>query len=135
MSESCHSRRASDSPAVEPYRKPALPALERIPVPAIALADDGAVLFANTAFAEILGCSRDALISMSYEEIFYALPSEETLFGVARLRAETIGDLQHLDGSTIFAKMSKSAVMRRAGPAASATFDQLMEQLSKLTEP
>src|SRR5208283_1749318 len=118
MSESCDSWRASDSPTVEPRQTPALPMLELFPVAAIALADDGAVLFANRAFAGILGCSRDAVTSMSYEEIFYALPTEETLFGVARLRADTIGDLQHLDGSTIFATMSKSAVMGRAGPAA-----------------
>jgi PAS domain-containing protein len=107
---------------VEPRQTSALPALERVPVPAIALADDGSVLFANTAFAEILGCSRGAITSMSYEQIFYALPNEETLFGVARLRADSFGDLHHLDGSTIFAKMSKSAVMRRAGPVPSATF-------------
>jgi PAS domain S-box-containing protein len=115
--------------------KPALPVLERIPVPAIALADDGAVLFANAAFAEILGCSPDAVTSMSYEEIFHALPTEETLFGVARLCADTIGDLQHLDGSTIFAKMTKTAVSRNGGPVAHATFDELMERLSALAEP
>ncbi|SPM30669.1 histidine kinase, partial [Mycobacterium terramassiliense] len=108
--------------------------LERIPVPAIALADDGAVLFANAAFAEILGCSRDAVTAMSYEEILHALPTEETLFRVARLRAEAIGELQHLDGSMIFAKMTKSAVIRRAGAVAIATFEQLVERLSRLAE-
>jgi PAS domain S-box-containing protein len=111
-----------------------LPALERIPVPAIALADDGAVLFANAAFAEILGCSRDAVTSMSYEQIFYALPTDEILFGVARLRDGTTADLQHLDGSTIFAKMSKSAVMRRAGPLAIVDFAELLERLWRLVE-
>jgi PAS domain-containing protein len=120
---------------VEPPQQRALPALERIPVPTIALADDGAVLFANTAFAEVLGCSRHAITSMSYEQIFYALPSEETLFGVARLRADSFADLQHLDGSMIFAKMSKAAVMRRAGPVAMTTFSELMERLSRLAEP
>jgi hypothetical protein len=99
----------------------ALPALERIPVPAIALTDDG--------------CSPDAVAAMTYDEIFHALPIEETLFGVARLRAEKIGDLQHLDGSTIFAKMTKSAVARNEGPVALATFDELMERLSGLAEP
>ncbi len=72
---------------------------------------------------------------MSYEQILCALPTEETLFGVARLRADTIGDLQHLDGSTIFAKVTKSAVTRRAGSVAIATFDQLVERLSGLAEP
>ncbi|WP_077101774.1 PAS domain S-box protein [Mycobacterium terramassiliense] len=134
MSESRRSRRASDSPTVKPRQRPALSVLERIPVPAIALADDGAVLFANAAFAEILGCSRDAVTAMSYEEILHALPTEETLFRVARLRAEAIGELQHLDGSMIFAKMTKSAVIRRAGAVAIATFEQLVERLSRLAE-
>jgi PAS domain S-box-containing protein len=133
MTEGRHSRRASD-PTVKPHHRAGLAALERIPVPAIALADDGSVLFANAAFAEILGCSRDAVTAMSYEELLHALPTEETLFGVARLCAETIGDLQHLDGSTIFAKMTKSAVIRRAGAVAIATFDQLVERLSRLAE-
>jgi hypothetical protein len=39
------------------------------PVPAIAVADDGAVLVANAAFAEELGCSRDAVTSISYNDI------------------------------------------------------------------
>jgi PAS domain S-box-containing protein len=118
----------------KPHHRSALLALERIPVPAIALADDGAVLFANVAFAEILGCSREAVTSMSYAEIFHALPTEETLFGVARLCADAIGNWQHLVGSTIFAKMTESAVVRRAGPVAIATFDQLMERLWRLAE-
>lgn len=134
MSESRRSRRANDSPTVKAHQRPALSALERIQVPAIALADDGAVLYANAVFAEILGCSRDAVTSMSYEEILHALPTEETLFRVARLCADTIGDLQHLDGSTIFAKVTKSATIRRAGSIAIATFDQLIERLARLAE-
>jgi PAS domain-containing protein len=117
----------------EPRQTPALEVLEQFPVPVIALADDGAVLFANTAFAEMLGCSRDAT-SMSYEDIFYALPTEDTLFAVTRLRADTIGELLHLDGSTLFAKMSKSAMMRGADSVAIATFADLMERLSGLAE-
>jgi len=135
MSESRHPWQAIDAPVVNSHQRSALPTLERIPVPAIALADDGAVVFANAAFAEILGCSPDAVTSMTYAEIFHALPTEETLFGVARLCADTIADLQHLDGSTIFAKMTKSAVSRRAGHVAIATFDQLMERLWRLAEP
>ncbi|OBG30515.1 PAS domain-containing protein [Mycobacterium sp. 852002-51057_SCH5723018] len=113
---------------------PALLVLEQYPVPAIALADDGAVLFANTAFAEILGCSRHAVTSMSYEDIYSALPTEETLFAVGRLRANTIRSLWHLDGSTFFAKMSKLAMMRGAHSVAIATFDELIERLSGLME-
>ena len=135
MPECCSSRRASGSPLVHPREASTLLLLEQFPVPVIALAEDGAILFANTVFAKILGCSRDAVISMSYEEIFYVLPPEETLFAVARLRADTTEGLQHLDGSTIFAKMSKSARIRGADSSVIATFDQLLERLSGLAEP
>jgi PAS domain S-box-containing protein len=126
---------ASDSPLAEPRQTPARLVLEQYPVPAIALADDGAVLFANTAFAAILGCSCDAVTSMSYEDIFSALPTGETLFAVARLRADTIGNLLHLGGSTFFAKMSKSAIMLGADLFAIATFEELMARLLALAEP
>jgi PAS domain S-box-containing protein len=109
--------------------------LEQHPAPVIALADSGAVLFANTAFAEILGCSRDAVSSMSYEEIVSALPTEEALFALARLRADTIGEMLPLDGSTFFVKMSKSAIMRGVDSVAIATFEELMERLHRLAEP
>jgi hypothetical protein len=72
---------------------------------------------------------------MSYERVLHALPTGEALFGVARLRADTIRDLQHLDGSTIFAKMSKSAAMRRAEGVGFANFGELLERLSTLAEP
>jgi PAS domain-containing protein len=36
-------------------RHPAVVALERIPVPSLAIARDGIILFANTAFAEMVG--------------------------------------------------------------------------------
>lgn len=135
MPECCRSRQASGSPLVYPRHGPNLLLLEQISVPVIALADDGRILFANTVFAEMLGCSPDAITSMSYEEIFYVLRPEETLFAVARLRADTTGDLQHLDGSTFFAKMSRSARIRGADSSEIATFEQLLERLSGLAEP
>lgn len=135
MLEPCGSRGASGSPLVHSRQASPLSLLEQFPVPVIALADDGAILFANAVFAEILGCSRAAVTSMSYEELFYVLPPEETLFAVARLRADTTGDLQRLDGSTFFAKMSKWAILRGADSFAIATFEQLLERLWGLTEP
>ena len=62
-------RRPSDSPIAESCQTPALPVLEQYPLPAIAVADDGAVLFADTALARVFGCSRDAVTFMSYEDI------------------------------------------------------------------
>lgn len=119
----------------EPPPTPALLVLEQYPVPTIALADDGAVIFANTAFAEILGCSPDAVTALTYADIVSALPSEETLFDVARLHADALKSLQHLDGARFLVKMSKSARMRGADGIAIATFEQLLERLAGLAEP
>jgi PAS domain-containing protein len=118
----------------DPPHTPALMVLQQYPVPAIALADDGAVLFANTAFAEILGCSPDAVTALSYADILSALPPEETLFDVARLHADAIRSLQHLDGSRFLVKMSKSARMHGADGIAIATFEQLLGRLAALAE-
>jgi PAS domain-containing protein len=124
-----------DSPMAEPPATPALLVLEQYPVPAIALAQGGAVLFANTAFAEILGCSPDAVTALTYDDIVAALPPEETLFDVARLHADAITSLQHLDGSRFLVKMSKSARLHGADGIAIATFEQLVERLAGLAEP
>jgi PAS domain S-box-containing protein len=109
--------------------------LEQYPVPAIALADDGNVLFANAAFAAILGCSCDAVTAMGYEDILAALPSEETLVAVARLSADANGRLQHLDGATVFAKMRRSAIRSGHDALAIPSFDELTERLSGLANP
>jgi hypothetical protein len=107
--------------------------LARHPVPAIAVANDGvAVLFANTAFARVFGCSRAAVTSMRYEDISSALPPEEVLFAVARLGGNTIGSLLQLDGATFFAKMNKSAILNGADSVAIATFEELLDRLSRL---
>lgn len=108
---------------------PALRALEQYPVAAIAVADDGAVLFANTAFAKLLGCSGDALTSMSYAYICSTLPAGETLFAVARLYPDTIGRSLQLGQATCFVKMHKSALSDGVESVATAMFEGLTEQL------
>jgi PAS domain-containing protein len=118
----------------ETLETPALLVVERCPVPTIATAENGGVLFANTAFAEILGCSRFVVTSMSYEDVSSALPTGETLFAVARLRADN-ANLLHLGESMFFAKMSKSALMRGEDAVAIATFQQLMARLPGVAEP
>jgi PAS domain-containing protein len=125
---------APESPMAEHPHTPALMVLEQYPVPTIALADDGVVLFANAAFAEILGCSPDAVTALSYDDIVSALPPEETLFDVARLHADAISSLQHLDGSRFLVKMSKSARMHGADGIAIARFEELLARLARLAE-
>ena len=50
---------SGDSPMDILTRLPAVVVLERIPVPTLAMARDGIILFANTAFAEMVGYGQD----------------------------------------------------------------------------
>ena len=59
-------RRPGASLSAEPPLMSPLRVLSQHPVPVIAVADDGALVFANTAFANVLGCSRNAVTSMSF---------------------------------------------------------------------
>ena len=124
-----------DSLIAESPEIPARRVLAQHPVPVIAVADDGAILFANTAFAEVLGCSRDAVTAISYDDICSALPADETLFAVTRLSPDTIGGLLQLGRATLFVKMRRSAIVGDAGPGPVTLFEGMVERLSRLAEP
>lgn len=122
-------RRDGQSPMTLLRELPALVVLERIPVPVLAIAHDGSILFANTAFAEMLGYDPEAVLSLKFEQIFYTLPVDESAVSVVRAHADLIVELLHHDGSTVRARMSKSALMRGDDPVALATFQDLTERL------
>ena len=65
-----------DSPADILMRLPAVVVLERLPVPTLAIARDGGILFANTAFAEMVGHSQDSLSGLAFPDIFHTVPAE-----------------------------------------------------------
>ena len=108
---------------------PALVVLERFPVPVLAIAEDGTILFANQAFAEMLGYSAEAVKALKFKEIFHTLPADESAVSVVRALANLIVELVHKDGSTVRARMSKSALLRGDDPVALATFQDLTERL------
>jgi PAS domain S-box-containing protein len=108
---------------------PALVVLERFPVPVLAIAEDGTILFANKAFAEMLGHSAEAVTALKFWQIFHTLPAEESAVSVVRAHADLIVELVHYDGSIVRARMSKSALLRGDDPVALATFQDLTEQL------
>jgi hypothetical protein len=130
LSEPGFFQRPSYSQVAELCQIPVLRALEQYPIAAVAVAHDGAVLFANTAFVEVLGCSSDAVTSMSYADIFCALPTDETLFAVTRLCPNTLGGSPQSGRATCFVKMRKLAVCNGAASVAISLFEGLMEQLS-----
>jgi len=108
---------------------PALVVLERFPVPVLAIGEDGAILFANKAFAEMLGHPAEAITALKFRQIFHTLPAEESAVSVVRAHADLIVELLHQDGSIVRAQMSKSALLRGDDPVALATFQDLTERL------
>jgi PAS domain S-box-containing protein len=108
---------------------PALVVLERIPVPVLAIAEDGTILFANEAFAAMLGYSGEAVRSLKFHEIFHTMPPDEPPVSAVRANADLIVELLHSDGSSVRARMSRSALWRGDDPMALATFVDLTEQL------
>ena len=108
---------------------PALVVLERIPVPLLAIGHDGGILFANTAFAEMVGCEPDEVLSLRFHQIFHQAPASESELSVLHGFANTVVELAHKDGSVVRALMSRSAVMRADDQCALAVFQDLTEQL------
>ena len=59
---------------------PARLVLKRIPVPSLAIARDGRILFANEAFADMVGDSTATLLSMEFSQLFRSVPTDECRF-------------------------------------------------------
>ena len=119
----------AQSPMAVLKELPALVVLERFPVPVLAITEDGTILFANKAFADMLGYSAKAVTALKFRQIFHTLPAEESAVSVVRAHADLIVELMHEDGSIVRARMSKSALLRGDDPVALATFQDLTEQL------
>jgi PAS domain S-box-containing protein len=117
------------SPMTVLKQLPALVVLERIPVPVLAVAKDGAVVFANTAFSEMVGRAPEEVLSLNFDEIFHLAPTTESRVSVVQGLANMVVELAHRDGSSVQALMSRSALIRADDEIALATFQDLTEQL------
>lgn len=120
--------RSSQSPMSVLQQLPALVVLERLPVPVLAIAGDGTVLFANTAFSEMVGRGSEEVLALKFDDIFYLGPTESPV-SVVRSMANMVVELAHQDGSSVRALMSKSALIRSDDDVALAIFQDLTEQL------
>ena len=121
--------RSGDSPADVLTRLPAVVVLERIPVPTLAIGRDGIILFANTAFAEMVGYQQDSLAGLAFPQIFHTVPTAVGALSGVHALANLVVELQHCEGWTVRARMSKSALMRSDDPVVLVTFENLTEQL------
>ena len=99
-------RPAGQSPMDILRQLPALVVLERMPVPVLAVGDDGTILFANAAFSQMLGHPAEAVARKLIEQ----------------------GKIDR-DGSTVRATMSPSALLRADDTVALATFHDRTEEL------
>ena len=120
---------SGDSPMDILTRLPAVVVLERLPVPALAMARDGTILFANTAFAEMVGYRQDGSAGSAFPQTFRTVPAELCALSGVDALANLVVELRHLEGWTVRARMSKSALMRRDDPVVLVTFEDLTEQL------
>jgi PAS domain-containing protein len=122
-------RRSGDSPTDVLTRLPAVVVLERIPVPTLAIARDGIILFANKAFAEMVGYQQDSLAGLAFPQIFHTVPTAVGALSGVHALANLVVELQHCEGWTVRARMSKSALMRSDDPVVLVTFENWTERL------
>ncbi len=120
---------SDDSPMDVLTRLPAVVVLERIPIPTLAMARDGVILFVNTAFAEMVGYPQEGLAGAAFPQIFHTEPTAQAALCGADPLANLVVELQHCEGWPVRARMSKSALMRSDDPIALVTFENLTERL------
>lgn len=108
---------------------PAAVLLRRLPVPALAVGDDGAVLFASDAFAAMVGRSPATLSLTELSQVLPWIGGGGGAVATMRAHANQIVDVTHSDGSTVLALMSESAMLRHDDPVALSTFVDVSEQI------
>jgi PAS domain S-box-containing protein len=108
---------------------PALVLLERIPVPTLAVLQDGTIVFSNTAFAQMVGRDAEQVVALKFHDIFHGAQETESVLSVVDGLANMVVELAHKDGSTVRALMSRSALRRANDAIALATFQDLTEEL------
>jgi PAS domain S-box-containing protein len=120
---------ASQSPREALEQLPALVLLERIPVPTLAVLQDGTIVFANKAFAEMVGREAEEVVVLKFHDVFHTELETESVLSVVDGLANMVVELAHRDGSTVRALMSRSALRRADDEIALATFQDLTEHL------
>ena len=75
------------SPMAMLTRLPALVVLDRLSVPVLAVDLDGAITFANKAFAALLGYRLLELTALTFDQIFDGLPPRPRRSGPRRIRS------------------------------------------------
>jgi PAS domain-containing protein len=85
----------SQSPIATLEQLPALVLLERIPIPTLAVLQDGTIVFADGAFAEMVGRDADEVVSLQFHDIFYGASATESALSVVDGLANMVVELAH----------------------------------------
>jgi PAS domain-containing protein len=110
-------------------RLPAVVVLDRIPVPSLAMARNGTILFANAAFAEMVGYQQDRLAGLAFPKSSTPCRLRWPCFSGVDALANLVVRWRHCEGWTVRARMRKSALRRRDDPIVLVTFDDLTARL------
>jgi PAS domain S-box-containing protein len=122
--------RSHDESQMDTLRRlPALRVLEHLPVPVVAVTEEGTVLYSNEAMAELLGLTREHLQAMNFRDVFETPLQSKSAVAELQRHANTLVELSHADGHVIRAVMSRSALQRADDDIALVTFHDLTEQL------
>lgn len=108
---------------------PAMVVLERLPAPAVAVDRPGTILFANTAFCDMVGYSSHDELPTNFDEIFRSLPAGDRWIALVGTGGPRLVELLHREGHAVWASMSKSAMRRRDDTVALVSFHDLTEEL------
>jgi PAS domain S-box-containing protein len=119
---------AGESPTDKLHRMPAVAVLERVPVPTLAIDQNGTILFANTAFAAMLGHSQGSVEQLTFDQVFRN-SADNPAHTVGGACVNEAVELAHRDGFTLRASMSKSAMVRHDDHFALVIFHDLTAQI------
>ena len=97
---------------------PARSLMERLSIPLLAISDDGAVIIANDAFAELIGWAPTELAAAKCVDIFHDVVAGQGMLSFVGARAEQVVALCHRGGHHVYAKMTRSVLLRRDERAA-----------------
>ena len=120
---------AWQSPSTKLRQMPVVVVLQRMPVPVLAIDEDGFILFANAAFTAMVGYTLDSILRLKFHQIVRNLPIGAPAATTMRAYGDQLVELAHHDGSTVLASMSKSAMLRYDDGVALVTFHDLTEKL------
>jgi PAS domain S-box-containing protein len=103
-------------------RLPALVLMDRLDVPVLAVDEAGAIVFANPAFAELLGHQLESVLRMTVRQILRDVNTDDSAIPFVHTHAGRVVNLLCARGLTVQARMSASALRRADDAIALVTF-------------